>query len=162
MVLAVAKNVSKSNMKPIDFQIGLRLRALRKTQSLSQESLASRCQIAGHPISRNKIAKYELGVAEVPARFIPKLAQILNVSITDLLPPVAEQSQPKVLPRPLQKPMSQKPVKLTQKNDAPVPHLTSATVETKGHKIKGSSMLSFSTTLKIPLKSLLAEWLKTF
>lgn len=137
---------------------GFRLQALRKARHLTQESLASKCQAQGFPISRNKLAKYELGMTEVPARFIPFLAVILNVNITDLLQPIVQRSHAELPLEPLQKPLVDMPAKATQRIDAPVVRFTGATIEMQSHRTKKRPMVSFSTTLQIPLKSLLAEW----
>ena len=139
-------------------KIGFHLRSLRKARHLTQESLASKCQAKGFPISRNKLAKYELGMTEVPARFIPILAHILNANITDLLQPIVQRSHPELPLEPLQKPLGDKPAKATQRHDAPFVRFTGATIEMQGHRTKKRPMVSFSTTLQIPLKSLLAEW----
>jgi transcriptional regulator with XRE-family HTH domain len=74
-------------------QIGFRLRAFRQSRHWTQESLAAACQARGFAVSRNKLAHYELGLTEVPARFIPVIAHILKADITDLLPPIGGTSE---------------------------------------------------------------------
>jgi transcriptional regulator with XRE-family HTH domain len=75
-------------MKQLPSKIGLRLRELRHSRHQTQESLAAECRQRGFAITRTKLAKYEIGMAQVPARFIPIITHILKVDITDLLPPI--------------------------------------------------------------------------
>ena len=81
-------------MKPHLTQIALRLQALRKSRHQTQESLAAKCRYYGFPISRCQLARYEIGMTNVLAQFIPIAAHVLNVDITDLLPPVSGQVKP--------------------------------------------------------------------
>jgi transcriptional regulator with XRE-family HTH domain len=83
-------------MKRIPSKIGLRLRALRQSRRQTQESLAAECRQRGFAITREKLAKYEICVTHVPARFIPIMAHILKVEITDLLPPIGGEAMLKV------------------------------------------------------------------
>ncbi len=87
-------------MKQTLSEIGFRLRALRESRHHSQESLASECRQRGFSVSRNQLAKYELGLGVVPARFIPVFSLVLDVGITDLLPPLGGRSESKVTPLP--------------------------------------------------------------
>jgi transcriptional regulator with XRE-family HTH domain len=159
VVFVVAKTVLKLNMKQNLSEIGFRLRALRKARLLTQESLAFRCQAKGCPVTRNIVARYELGMTVVPARFIPTLADILNANITDLLPPIARQPHPAPPLEPWQKPLKQKPAKAV--NDTLIIRCTGATIKAQSCRTKDRQMISLSTTLQIPLKSLLAQWWKS-
>jgi len=85
-------------MKPCLTQIALRLRALRKSRHQTQESLAARCEQYGFPVSRSRLAKYEIGLLNIPAQFIPIAAHVLSVDVTDLLPPIGGQSKPNPAP----------------------------------------------------------------
>jgi len=85
-------------MKPILTQIALCLRALRKSRHQTQESLAAKCRQYGFPVSRVKLARYELGSTNIPAQFIPIAAHVLNVDVTDLFPPIGIQSESKPAP----------------------------------------------------------------
>ena len=150
-------------MKPNPSQIGFRLRTLRKAHHLTQEALAAKCQVKRCPITRNKLAHYELGITEVPARFIPILAHLLGANITDLLSPIARQSNSESSLEPLQKQKEscQEPARAFQKKGAPITRPAVATIEMRGFRTEGRPMISLSTTLQIPLKSLLAEWWKS-
>jgi transcriptional regulator with XRE-family HTH domain len=81
-------------MKQIPSKIGLRLRELRQSRRQTQESLALECRQRGFAITRTKLAKYEIGMTQVPAHFIPVLAYVLKVDVTDLLPPITRRSSP--------------------------------------------------------------------
>ena len=85
-------------MKRTLSQVGFRLRALRRSRHRTQESLAAACQQRGFAVTRAKLAKYEVGLTEVPARFIPVFAHILKADITDLLPPIGGQFESEVDP----------------------------------------------------------------
>ncbi len=85
-------------MKPHLTQTALRLRALRKSRHQTQESLAARCRHYGFPVSRSALAKYEIGLLNIPAQFIPIAAHALNVDITELLPPIGGRAKPQPAP----------------------------------------------------------------
>ena len=68
--------------------VGSRLLAIRKAQNMTQFWLSSQCRLNGLPVSRQMLTHYERGRAKVPARFIPILAHVLGVAVTDLLPPI--------------------------------------------------------------------------
>ncbi len=79
-------------------KVGFRLRALRQSRHWTQACLAAACQQKGFPVSRCQLARYEVGIADVPARFIPIIAYALKADITDLLPPIGGQSESKLAP----------------------------------------------------------------
>jgi hypothetical protein len=56
--------------------------------------LAKECRQRGFTVTRAKLAKYEIGMTQVPARFIPIIAHVLKADITDLLPPVGGEDRP--------------------------------------------------------------------
>ena len=73
---------------PMQSQVGLNLRKQRRLCRQTQHVLATGCQRYGTPITREMLAHYECGQADVPARYIPIIAHVLGVAITDLLPPI--------------------------------------------------------------------------
>jgi len=76
-------------MNPFLSEVGLRLQMLRLQRHHSQRSLAAEFERLGLPITRAMLANYESGRRDVPARFIPLIAHILDVPITSLLPPLS-------------------------------------------------------------------------
>jgi hypothetical protein len=58
-------------MKQIPYKIGLRLRALLQSRQKIQEFLAAECRQHGFAMTRKKLAKYEIGMTQVPVRFVP-------------------------------------------------------------------------------------------
>ena len=66
---------------PIDLQVGLRIRELRKSRSMSQEKLG-----AAVGITFQQIQKYERGVNRISASMLVELAKHLGVSPASLLP----------------------------------------------------------------------------
>lgn len=88
----MAKIILIPLMKKTLSKVGFRLRALRHSRRWTQETLAAACQARGFAVTRAKLAKYEIGLAEVPAHFIPIFAHVLKVDITDLLPPIGGKS----------------------------------------------------------------------
>lgn len=64
---------------------GRRLQALRKAVGLSAESLAAKMGEAGTAVSRGAIANWECGKNGIPSSKMLALAQILGVSVDDLL-----------------------------------------------------------------------------
>lgn len=75
-------------------QAGLNLREQRRLCRQTQHFLAKGCQRYGAPITREMLAHYECGRADVPARYIPIIAHVLGVAITDLLPPIDGEANP--------------------------------------------------------------------
>lgn len=59
---------------------GERVQLARKQKALSQEQLAARIQLAGHPITQKAISRLEAGVRAVPDYEVPLLAEALEVS----------------------------------------------------------------------------------
>jgi transcriptional regulator with XRE-family HTH domain len=66
--------------------VGFRIRTLRESRHQSQTSLAMECRRQGFEITRLKVAHYERGRCEVPARYIPVLAFVLKADVAALLP----------------------------------------------------------------------------
>jgi RNA polymerase sigma factor (sigma-70 family) len=66
--------------------LGERLCSLRRNAHKSQKVLAAACQALGLPITGDMIASWETNRAEIPARFIPFIAYILDAKVADLLP----------------------------------------------------------------------------
>jgi hypothetical protein len=64
--------------------IGPRIKALRESQGLTQETLTARCNLIGWDISRSTLAKIEAQVRRVTDDEIPLLAEALQVSINQL------------------------------------------------------------------------------
>lgn len=65
----------------LDIQIGAALREARLTRGVTQEELA---QALG--VNRTTIARYESGLRSLPVSVLPRLAALLAVRITDLVP----------------------------------------------------------------------------
>jgi transcriptional regulator with XRE-family HTH domain len=97
MVSPLAKIILTA-MKQNLSQVGFRLRALRRSRRWTQETLSAACHARGFAVTRAKLAKYEVGITDVPARLIPAFAQMLRVDITELLPPL--DMEVKAQPRP--------------------------------------------------------------
>jgi hypothetical protein len=68
------------------FQIGLRVRQLRRQQHRSQDELSVWLRAFHAPITRDMIANWETGRAVVPSFYIPVLAYALKVEVADILP----------------------------------------------------------------------------
>ena len=66
---------------PVDVQVGLRLRALRKAQGTSQQGLGDALGI-----TFQQIQKYERGTNRVSASMLVKAARAFGVSVAALLP----------------------------------------------------------------------------
>lgn len=64
--------------------IGTNLRTIRLARSLTQEQLAANLQLKGCSFSRNTVAKIEAGIRQVTDVEIKLLAQVLEVSISQL------------------------------------------------------------------------------
>ncbi len=69
--------------------VGPHLANVRNQKGLSQAALAAACQEAGWNISRVSIAKIESGFRWVGDFEVVKLAQVLNVPISELIPDTA-------------------------------------------------------------------------
>jgi len=67
---------------------GIVLRELRKQRGLSQETLAHDAEI-----ERNYISLLELGRNSISIKMIFKLAAALNISVTDLISQVEQQTK---------------------------------------------------------------------
>ncbi len=70
-----------SGPDPIDVAVGLRLRTLRKSRSMSQEQLGRALGI-----TFQQIQKYERGANRISASMLVKSARALGVAPTTLLP----------------------------------------------------------------------------
>lgn len=55
-------------------------------RQLSQMQLASKCQLAGWDISRDIIARMELGIRRIEDHELAKLAQMLDTPIEEFYP----------------------------------------------------------------------------
>lgn len=88
-------------MNPVLSEIGLRLRTLRARRNHTQHSLAVEFERLKLPVTRQMLANYEAGRSVVSARFIPVIAFVLGVSVTALLPPLADEDVRKLARRTL-------------------------------------------------------------
>jgi transcriptional regulator with XRE-family HTH domain len=68
--------------------IGPQVRKLRVHRGWTQKVFAAKLQIAGWDISREGVAKVEARMVRVVDHRLYFLANVLGVSITDLLPPI--------------------------------------------------------------------------
>jgi transcriptional regulator with XRE-family HTH domain len=66
--------------------VGPQIRKARYQLGLSQEQLATRCQLAGLDISRSTLAQIEIRVRFVSDEELLVLASVLNVPTDDLYP----------------------------------------------------------------------------
>ena len=66
--------------------VGPQIRQVRCQLDLSQEQLATRCQLAGLDISRSTLAQIEIRVRFVSDEELLVLASALNVATDDLYP----------------------------------------------------------------------------
>ena len=78
-------------------QVCLNLRKQRRLCRQTQHVLARGCQRYGAPITREMLAHYECGHADVPARYIPIIAHVLGIAVTDLLPPIDGEAGPSTI-----------------------------------------------------------------
>jgi transcriptional regulator with XRE-family HTH domain len=180
-MIARGKNYSKLPMKQIPCKIGLRLRALRQSRKQTQASLAKECRQRGFAVTREKLAKYEIGLTQVPACLIPIIAHVLKADITDLLPPVGREDRPNSKTAPMRaRNLSGKKIqfyrkkrKWTQRQLASVLRTmgisttreTIANVESQRTRVRDYQLVYFAKALQIPLESLLpdfADYTKTF
>ena len=76
----------KPDADPIDVEVGLRLRSLRKAQGMSQERLGMALGI-----TFQQIQKYERGANRISASMLVKAARALGASAAALLPDDEEQ-----------------------------------------------------------------------
>lgn len=58
---------------------GERVRLAREKSGLSQEALAAKIQLKGHPLTQKAISRIETGIRVVPDYEIPLLAKALEV-----------------------------------------------------------------------------------
>jgi transcriptional regulator with XRE-family HTH domain len=174
MVSLVEKTIlTHLPMKQTPSKIGLRLRELRYSRHQTQESLAAECLQRGFAITRTKLAKYEIGMTEVPARFIPIITHILKVDITDLLPPIGTKNLPNSRPelkpirnlsgkrirffRKRQKWTQRKLAEVLKKMGVPVTRDIIASVEMQRTRVRDYQLVFFARALQIPLDSLLPD-----
>ncbi|MBQ2161049.1 MAG: helix-turn-helix transcriptional regulator [Firmicutes bacterium] len=66
--------------------LGLRIKALRNSRKLTQESVVSQLQVLGCDITRSALAKIEVGQRHVYPDEIRALKIVLDVDYDDLLP----------------------------------------------------------------------------
>ena len=64
---------------------GVRVREARERAGLSQEQLAAKIQLLGHPLTQKVISRIETGLRVVPDFELPVLAEALNISVLWLL-----------------------------------------------------------------------------
>ncbi len=159
-------------MKQIPSKIGLRLRELRQSRRKTQESLALECRQRGFAITRAKLAKYEIGMTQVPACFIPILAYVLNVEVTDLLPPVARRTEPQFVAEQTNKNLAGQRIRsfrkkrkwtqhglasVFQKMGVPITREVIANMETQRSRVKDYQLILFAKALQVPLISLFPD-----
>jgi transcriptional regulator with XRE-family HTH domain len=160
-------------MKQILSKVGFRLRAVRQSRDQTQESLAAECRQRGFAVTRQKLAHYELGLNDVPARFIPVIAQVLKVEISELLPPIGDESEPKCTPaqakirnlsgkriryfRKKQKLTQHELAAMFQKRGVPITRNIIASVETQRTRVRDYQLVLFAKALQIPLESLFPD-----
>ncbi|HIF9305530.1 helix-turn-helix transcriptional regulator [Photobacterium damselae subsp. damselae] len=64
--------------------IGSQVRALRKSQKLTQEELATKCNLLGFDVSRSTLAKIEAEIRQVTDIELFIIAKALNININQL------------------------------------------------------------------------------
>jgi len=64
--------------------VGPQVRKIRELQKLTQEALVTRCHILKWNISRSTLAKIESQVRRVTDEEVARLAQVLEVGISEL------------------------------------------------------------------------------
>ncbi len=160
-------------MKRTLSKVGFRLRALRQSRHWTQKSLAAACQQKGFPVSRCQLARYEVGIADVPARFIPVIAHILKADITDLLPPIGGKSESSLALsgakirnltgqqiqtfRRNQKWSQSKLAGVIRTMGAPMTREIIANLETRRTRVKDYDLVLVAKALQIPMDSLFPE-----
>jgi len=158
-------------------QIGFRLRAFRQSRHWTQESLAAACQARGFAVSRNKLAHYELGLTEVPARFIPVIAHILKADITDLFPPIGGKSESSLaLSGAKIRNLTGQQIQTFRRNrkwsqsklagvirtmGAPMTREIIANLETRRTRVKDYDLVLVAKALQIPMDSLFPDGART-
>lgn len=162
-------------MKPRLTQTALRLRALRKSRHQTQETLAARCRHYGFPVSRSALAKYEIGLLNIPAQFIPIAAHALNVDITELLSPIGGQSKPAPAPAKIRNLTGQQ-IQAFRRNrkwsqsklagvirtmGAPMTRAIIANLETRRTRVKDYDLVLIAKALQIPMDSLFPDGART-
>jgi transcriptional regulator with XRE-family HTH domain len=151
-------------------KVGFRLRALRQSRHWTQACLAAACQQKGFPVSRCQLARYEVGIADVPARFIPIIAYALKADITDLLPPIGGQSESKpALTLARIRNLTGQQIRVFRRNrkwsqsklagvirtmGAPMTREIIANLETRRTRIKDYDLVLVAKALQIPMDSL--------
>ncbi len=154
-------------------QVGFRLRALRQSRHWTQACLAAACQQKGFPVSRCQLARYEVGIADVPARFIPVIAYVLKADITDLLPPIGGQFESKPAPtlarirnltgqqirafRRNRKWSQSKLAGVIRTMGAPMTREIIANLEMRRTRVKDYDLVLVAKALQVPLRSLLPD-----
>jgi transcriptional regulator with XRE-family HTH domain len=154
-------------MKQITPKIGLRLRALRQSRQQTQESLAAECRQHGFAVSRGKLAKYEIGMTQLPAHYIPIIAHILKADITDLLLPIGRQDgwikiknlsgQRIRFFRKKLKWTQHELAAVFQKMGIPITRNIIANVEIQRIRVRDYQLVFFAKALQVPLVSLLPD-----
>jgi transcriptional regulator with XRE-family HTH domain len=71
-------------------ELGRRLRTARLARGLTQEQLADQLADLGLDVAELTIGRYELARSRPPATLLPTLADILNVTLDDLLRPTPQ------------------------------------------------------------------------
>ena len=66
--------------------IGKRIRLVRELRNWTQRQLARKLRAAGHDVSRDIVARWELCETPVTDRHLLGIATVLRVSILDLFP----------------------------------------------------------------------------
>jgi hypothetical protein len=138
-------------MKRIPSKIGLRLRALRQSCHQTQESLSAECRQRGFAI----------------------IAHLLKVDITDLLPPIGDEDEPKSTSpqakirnlsgprirffRKKQKWTQHKLAVVFHKMGVPMTRDIIASVEMQRTRVRDYQLVLFAKALQIPLESLFPD-----
>jgi transcriptional regulator with XRE-family HTH domain len=151
-------------------KVGFRLRALRQSRHWTQACLAAACQARGFAVSRCQLARYEVGIADVPARFIPVFAYVLKADITNLLPPIGGQFESKPAPtlarirnltgqqiqafRRKRKWSQSKLAGVIRTMGAPMTREIIANLETRRTRVKDYDLVLVARALQIPVDSL--------
>jgi transcriptional regulator with XRE-family HTH domain len=151
-------------------KVGFRLRALRQSRHWTQACLAAACQQKGFPVSRCQLARYEVGIADVPARFIPIIAYALKADIADLLPPIGGQSESKpALTLARIRNLTGQQIQVFRRNrkwsqsklagvirtmGAPMTREIIANLETRRTRVKDYDLVLVAKALQIPMDSL--------
>lgn len=81
----MARTTGRDGPDPIDVQVGVRIRALRRLTGMSQDTLATKLGL-----SFQQVQKYEQGTNRVSASMLVKTARALRCAPEELLPPLSE------------------------------------------------------------------------